>query len=193
MAFPTPKRPCGYKIGSGDALVQVEAFVDIECPFSKKAWPTLLDVANHYSETEVSLTVYPYILCDHRQSWDITKAAVLLAQGDPMRFWQFFGYLYMRQDEYANQAFDKKARVDLYDLLAAYAADFADQTDKSAFLQQLNSDAVENQAKMPIRYGITRGVWSTPTFFINGAESTDLSSSSTIADWQQRLDNLLSA
>jgi hypothetical protein len=42
MAPPIPKKPIGYRKGHCDALVQVEVFVDIEGPFSKKAWPTII-------------------------------------------------------------------------------------------------------------------------------------------------------
>jgi hypothetical protein len=34
-------------------------------------------------------------------------------------------------------------------------------------------------------------VWSTPTFFINGAEVTQLGSSSTLEDWNKILEPLL--
>ncbi|NJL86918.1 MAG: hypothetical protein HC886_14655 [Leptolyngbyaceae cyanobacterium SM1_1_3] len=41
MSIPIPPRPNGYRIGLGNALIQTEVFVDIECPFSKRAWETL--------------------------------------------------------------------------------------------------------------------------------------------------------
>lgn len=192
MAIPIPKRPVGYRLGAGDALIQIEAFVDVECPFSKKAWPTLLDIANTYSPEEVSITIYPVVLADHRQSWDVTKTAVLLANGDALQFWNFLSYLYQRQEKYVNTAFDHQTRQNLYDLLAHFAADFADETDAKGFIKTIQSDELSSQAKHPIRYAITRGVWSTPTFFINGAEAPDLSSASTIAVWQSTLDDLLS-
>jgi protein-disulfide isomerase len=73
MAIPIPKRPSGYRRGQCDAPVQVEAFLDVECPFSKKAWLTLLSVAKNYGDDQVGITVYPVVLADHRQSWDVTK------------------------------------------------------------------------------------------------------------------------
>jgi hypothetical protein len=47
----------------------------------------------------------------------------------------------------------------------------------------LDSEEVEQAAKIPLRLAAMRGVWSTPTFFINGAEVPQLSSSSTLEDW----------
>lgn len=191
MPIPVPTRPCGYRLGSGNAPIQVEAFVDIECPFSKKAWPTLLDVVNHYPDTQVSVTVYPMFLSDHRQSWDVAKAAIVMADDDPVEFWRCFSYLYQHQSEFSKEAFNDQSRQDLYQLLADYATDFMENCDRNQFLQQLNQDKIASRAKEPFRYAIQRGVWSTPTFFINGAEVSNLSSSSTIADWQHQIEKLL--
>ncbi|WP_196358096.1 thioredoxin domain-containing protein [Nodosilinea nodulosa] len=83
--MPIPSRPSGFRLGSGDAPVQIEVFVDLECPFSKKAWPTVLAIANHYEGNGVGITAHPIVLCDHRQSWDLTKAVVAIAADDPLR------------------------------------------------------------------------------------------------------------
>lgn len=191
MTIPIPKRPSGYRRGPADAPVQVEAFVDVECPFSKKAWSTLCAVAEAYCGDRVSITVHPIVLADHRQSWDATKAAVLMASGDSAKFWDCLSYLYDHQEKYSDDAFNQQTHVDLYHLLARLAADYADWTDGTTFIQQLRSEAIEQETKVPIRFGISRGVWSTPTFFINGSEASQLSSSSTLSDWKAVLDPLL--
>jgi len=191
MAIPIPTRPSGYQRGQSDALVQVEVFLDIECPFSKKAWSTLVAIADAYVDREVRFTLHPVVLANHRQSWDVTKAAVILAAGDPVRFWDVFNYLYERQDQYAEAALLQQTHVDLYNLLARFAAEYSDWKDGKEFIQQLTSDRVEQETKVPIRHAISRGVWSTPTFFVNGSEASQLSSSSSFADWKSVLDPLL--
>jgi protein-disulfide isomerase len=190
MAIPIPQRTAGYRLGSAEAPVQVEAFVDVECPFSKKAWPTLLAIANSYSELEVGITAHAIVLCDHRQSWDITKAAVFVAEDDPVRFWQFLSLVYKRQEDYAGDRFDQRTRLDLYHLLGEFVAEF-DSIEQTNLMTALRSDRVEKATKASIRYAISRGIWSTPTFLVNGAEATDLSSASTIADWRSMLELLL--
>lgn len=188
MAIPIPKRPSGYRHGQCNAPVQVEAFIDLECPFSKKAWSTMLSVTKNYSDDQVSFTVHPLVLADHRQSWDVTKAAVILAAGDSNKFWNVLTFLYERQEKYSKDTFAQQTHVDLYNLLVRFAAEYAGWTDRTAFIQQLKSDEVEQKAKVSIRFGISRGIWSTPTFFINGSEATQLSSSSTLNNWKRVLD-----
>ncbi|WP_155523567.1 DsbA family protein [Nodosilinea nodulosa] len=48
-----------------------------------------------------------------------------------------------------------------------------------------------SRAKASVRYAIARGVWSTPTVFINGSPVPKLESGSTIGDWQAVIDPLL--
>jgi protein-disulfide isomerase len=191
MDTPIPKRPSGYRQGRCDAPLQVEAFVDLECPFSKKAWPTLLRLTQVYSHEQVSITVYPIVLADHRQSWDVTKAAVTLSQGNPSSFWEIATCLYNRQKEYFIEAFDQKTRDDLYEFLANFASEFDARLDQDNFIRLLKSQQAEQEAKIPIRYAISRGVWSAPTFFINGSQVSQLSSSSQLSDWREVIEPLM--
>jgi protein-disulfide isomerase len=188
MPIPIPTRPPGYAIGKAGAPLQIEMFLDIQCPFSKKAWPTMLEVAKHYGEF-LHLTLYPMTLPNHRQSWDATKAAVAFADDNPEKFIQFFSDLYDRQAQLSNDAFRDKTHRDLYELLSQFAVDCGDW-EAEQFKQKLQSEAVYNATKVPLRIAFTRSVWSTPTFFINGAEAMQLSSSSTVQDWQKILDEL---
>lgn len=199
--MPVPPRPSGFRLGSGDAPLQVEVFVDLECPFSKKAWPTVLALANRYegdsgtnrSGNRVGITAHSIVLCDHRQSWDLTKAVVAIAADDPLRAWQFISHLYQHQADYALDAFDHKTRHDLRKLIAELAAKFDPAWENSGLAEQISDEegAVASRAKASVRYAISRGVWSTPTVFINGSPVPGLESSSTLSDWQAVLDPML--
>ncbi|NJN03232.1 MAG: thioredoxin domain-containing protein [Leptolyngbyaceae cyanobacterium RM1_1_2] len=190
MSIPIPPRPNGYRIGLGNALIQTEVFVDIECPFSKRAWETLQKVVAGWGE-QVAFTAVPTVLCDHRQSWDLTKAATLVADGEPERFWRFFSYLYERQSSFSAEAFKQKSQLDLHNLISEFIEDFSELPDRAYLLKKLASEQLEKQAKHSVRYAIARGIWSTPTFLINGAKADSLDSSATVSDWQTLLDSLL--
>lgn len=190
MAIPIPRRPSGYASGKADAPIQIEAFIDLQCPYSKKAWPTLLAVATKYGQERVRLIIQPIVLAEHHQSWDVTKAAVAVAAGDASRFLDFTEYLYAHQEEYTNAQFRDRTQKDLYALLARFAAEYAGEIDTEAFFERLESAEVEQTAKIPLHLAATRGVWSTPTFFINGVEVPQLSSSSTLEDWKAVLEPL---
>lgn len=191
MAIPIPQRPSGYRLGKSDASITIEMFFDLECPFSKKGWKTILQVVKSYSFDQVCLILQPMTLSNHRQSWDATKAAIAVAGNSTELFINFVSYLFDRQTEFANDAFKDKTQTDLHRLLASYAADATDWSDTDKFIRQLNSKEIYEQARIPARFAAVRGVWSTPTFFINGIEATELSSQSSLEDWQAVVSSLL--
>ena len=191
MPIPIPKRPSGYVRGASSALLQVEAFIDIQCPYSKKAWPTMLAVSDHYGPEKVQLRVQMLSMANHRQSWDVTKAIFAVAGADSELFFPLATFLYQRQEQFFNGEFKQRTQVDLYDLIVKLLTEYGYKADPAEFIKRIESDEVFAAAKVPSRIAFSRGVWSTPTFFINGAEATTLGSSSTLEDWNNILDPLL--
>ena len=191
MPIPIPKRPSGYVRNASSALLQIEAFIDIQCPYSKKAWPTILVVSDHYGPEKVQLRAQLLSMANHRQSWDVTKAIFAVAGADSELFFPLATFLYQRQEQFFNGPFKQRTQVDLYDLIVSLLTEYGYQTDRAVFIKRIESDEVFAAAKVPSRVAFSRGVWSTPTFFINGAEATTLGSSSTPEDWNKVLDPLL--
>ncbi|MEL6911939.1 MAG: thioredoxin domain-containing protein [Cyanobacteria bacterium J06598_4] len=191
MPIPIPSRPSGYRLGQSDAPVQIEMFFDLECPFSKKGWQNIMQVVSAYSPDQISLVLQPMTLGNHRQSWDATKAAIAVAGDDADKFVSFVNFILDRQTEFANEASKDTTQTEWQQTLADYALDSTEMSDKAEFLQLLNSKEVYAKARIPARFATIRGVWSTPTFFINGAEASNLSSKSSLADWQSQIDSLL--
>lgn len=192
MPVPIPKKPSGYRLGDANASITVEMFFDIECPFSRKGWQTIMEVRRAYPSERICLVFQPMTLGNHRQSWDGTKAAIAVAGEDTNKFIDFVSYLFEHQSEFANEAFKDKTQTDWHHLLADYAIDATEWQDKNAFIELLNSQEIYDRARIPARFSIVRGVWSTPTFFINGAEASKLSSQSSLKDWQDTINSLLS-
>ena len=191
MPIPIPQRPSGYRLGNPAAPVQIEMFFDLECPFSKKGWQTMMQVRSAYADNRVYLILQPMVLSNHRQSWDGTLAAIAVAGGDSEKFVSFVSYLLDHQSEFANEAFDDRTRRDWHNLLADYAISATEWTDRDKFIELLNSKEIYSQGRIPARFAAVKGIWSTPTYFINGAEAGNLSSQSSLANWQEQIDSLL--
>ena len=190
MPIPIPQRPSGYHLGSSDAPVQIEIFFDLECPFSKKGWQTILKVADAYSSEQIYLILQPMTLSNHRQSWDATRAAIAIAGNNTSKFVDFVSYIFDLQEEFANEASKDTTQTQWQQTLAQYAVTATEWTDKDKFIELLNSKEIYNKARIPARFAATKGVWSTPTYFINGAEAS-LSSQSSLEDWQKQINSLL--
>ncbi|MGD1895872.1 MAG: DsbA family protein [Phormidesmis sp.] len=188
MAIPIPARPSGYRLGQADAPVVVEMFLDLECPFSKRVWGNVMSVVPAYSPEQVCWIFQLMTLGNHRQSWDATKAAIALSGENAKQFVAAASRIFEKQADFANEAWKDKTQTEFHQWLAE---NIAEATDKDKFLKELNSIEVYAAARIPARFATVRGVWSTPTFFINGAEATTLSSGSSLQDWQAVIDPLL--
>ena len=65
-------------------------------------------------------------------------------------------------------------------------------TSKVLLSEEINGKKYYEVARTPNRYAAVRGVWGTPTFFINNARQFDLNHASTVDDWKRVFDKLTS-
>ena len=190
MTIPIPHRPSGFLLGDPAAQITVDAFIDIQCPHSRMAWPTLLEVLEHYQDKPVSLKVHLITLSNHRQAWDMSLGLFALADGDANKFYDFATFIYERQEQFYNAPFLHKTHDELRQLVA----DFAEQhsgIDRVGFLERMSDNDIYIQARTPIRYAATRAVWATPTLFINNAGNVPVDHKSSLDEWRKVIDPLL--
>ena len=142
MPIPIPKRPSGYVKGAASASLQLEAFIDIQCPYSKKAWPTLLAVSDLHGPEKVQVRVQLLSMANHRQSWDVTKAIFAVAGTDSELFFPLATFLYQRQEQFWNNEFKQRTELDLYDLIVRLLTEYGYKTDRTEFIKRIESDEV---------------------------------------------------
>lgn len=191
MPIPIPRKPSGFHFGARHAHVQIEAFIDIQCPHSKRAWPSVMALKEHYRDGQIGFGVHLITLSNHRQAWDVSKGLFALAGDDAGVFFKFASYLYARQEEFHNGPFRDKTHQDLLNQIARYAHDFSG-FDRSRMAELIESNEIYTDARTPIRFASTKGVWATPTFFLNGSELVGkLSEDPTLEEWQALIEPLL--
>lgn len=190
MAIPIPHRSSGFTLGPADADVKVDAFIDLQCPHSKKVWPNLITLLEYYKDAAVSVTVHIITLSNHRQAWDVSLGVFALAKSDAKKAFDFITYLYLNQDQYYNGPFLNKTQNDLHNLIADFAVDF-DKVDRDLFLSDMKEHDVYINGRTPIRYAATKSVWATPTLFINNADDVPVNHESDLDAWREVVDPLL--
>ena len=99
-------------------------------------------------------------------------------------------FFYTRQERYFNGAFADRTHNDLKALVGDFGHEF-DGTSRERIAELMADNAVIATAKQPGRYAALRGVWSTPTIFINDSERGDLGSASALDNWRAIIDPLL--
>ena len=190
MAIPIPHRPSGFLLGDPAALVTLDAFIDIQCPHSRAAWPTLMALMTHYQGKPVSLRVHLITLSNHRQAWDVSLGLFALAEGEASKFYNFATFVYERQEQFYNGPFRHKTHEDLRQFIADLAQEHTD-IDREAFLKRVGDDDIYVEARTPIRYAATKAVWATPTFFVNNGDKVRVDHKSSLDDWKALIDPLL--
>lgn len=190
MAIPIPRRASGFTLGDPNASVTIDVFLDIQCPHSKKAWPTVCQLLDHYIDRPVSVTVHLITLSNHRQAWDMSLGLFAVSKGSARVFFDFVTYMYQRQGQFLNGEFEHKTHDDLRQLVADFAVDHA-SVDRHRFLQRMAEHDVYIDARTPIRFAATRAVWATPTFFINSADDVPVNFESSLEEWIDTIDKLL--
>lgn len=192
MNIPIPHRPSGFLLGDQSAEVIIDAFVDIQCPHSRVAWPTLMAVMEHYKDKPVGLKVHLITLSNHRQAWDVSLGLFALAEDNSGRFFDFASFVYERQDLFYNAPFLHKTHNDLRQFVADMAIEHAN-VDREAFLERMSDNDIYVNARTPIRYAATKSVWATPTFFVNNGSNVPVDHKSSLDDWIKLINSLLAS
>lgn len=191
MTIPIPHRASGFVMGAANANVTIDVFVDLQCPYSKQAWPTLMSLVEHYKNQSVSLRTHLITLSNHRQAWDMSLGLFAFAQGDVERFYSFASFMYQNQEQFYNAEFKHKTHNDLQQLVADLAQQHA-QINREVFLKRMADEDIYILARTPIRYAATRAVWATPTMFVNNGAKLPVNHRSPLEHWIALIDPLLS-
>ncbi len=145
----------GPSRGPQDAPVTIVEFSDYQCPFCKRAEPTVKQVLARYGD-QVRLVYRHYPLDFHDRAGPAAEAAACAdAQG---RFWEYHERLYSDAGALADEDLERVAGESGLDLALF----------KTCTAEHRYRGAVETD----LREGSAAGVDGTPAFFINGLPLT---------------------
>ncbi|CAH1802404.1 unnamed protein product [Owenia fusiformis] len=162
---------------SDSANVEVDFFIDLMCPDSKAAWPVLTTVAASYGSL-LRLNVHSFPLPYHRVTWLSNKGSFLQPGVPPSNTpkshttvnWFCFKWIakiFEVQEKFYNEPSFMKSDSEIIGELSQVAASLGVSADWVT--RSLHSDdTLENNARVAWKYGCSRGVAGTPTFFVNG-------------------------
>ncbi|MEN8160537.1 MAG: thioredoxin domain-containing protein [Myxococcota bacterium] len=148
----TPVEAIGPARGPADAPVTIVEFSDYQCPFCRRAEPTLEQVLERY-EGKIRF-VFRHFPLDriHPQARGASEAAACAdKQG---KFWEYHAALFAE-----NAQLDRPGLDALAEQLGL---------DTAAFASCLEDDATKQLVEKDLQAGTAAGVTGTPAFFING-------------------------
>ncbi len=168
----TPVEAVGPSRGPDDAPITIVEFSDYQCPFCRRAEPTVEEVLARY-EGKVRF-VYRHFPLDriHPQARGASEAAACADQQG--KFWEYHAAL-----------FEENAQLDRASL-DALAAELG--LDQAAFSSCLDEGQTKELVEKDLQAGAAAGVTGTPAFFINGIP---LRGAVPAADFQRIIDQEL--
>ncbi|KAK7087970.1 uncharacterized protein [Littorina saxatilis] len=192
--IPIPRKKLGFVYANGqpNASVHLDFYIDLICPDSKAALPTVLQVADHYGPDRLRLVTHLFPLPYHRAGFYAAKGAHvvdMLSKGKSTYAW--FNTLFTNIDSLANAATHQISDADVVQRLANLAEGLVSGS-SGQFAQLVDNSTVEQDTRVAWKYACTRGVAGTPTFMVN--DVTVLVSADplwTVDDWKNLIDPLL--
>jgi protein-disulfide isomerase len=141
----------GPSRGPADAKVTIVEFSDYQCPYCKRAEPTLDQLLKRYPE-QVRLVYRHFPLDGHPEARPAAEAAA--CAGDQGKFWEYHALVFQSSPQLGQEKLRElagKAKLDV----AAFDACLAAGTHK-------------NTVEGDLEAGREAGVDGTPAFFVNG-------------------------
>jgi protein-disulfide isomerase len=142
--------------GEKDAVVTLEEFGDFQCPPCARVAGDIDEMERHY-RPRVRIWFRNFPLAMHAHAAEAAYAAE--AAGRQGKFWEMHDVLYREQDQWSKA-------TDVPALFNSYAGLLGLDVDR--FRIDMKSPAVKDSVDADQRDGLTRGVTSTPTIFVNG-------------------------
>lgn len=156
VGFTAEGRP--YR-GNPDAPVVMEEYSDFQCPFCSRfvaqTFPSLND--NQIANGELLLVFYDFPLNIHPQAPAAANAARCAGEQGAVAYWEMHDMLFANLAQWGN------AQANSY--FAGYGEALG--LDMDAFNSCLEQNKYADAVQADYQHGLSRGVSSTPSFFIN--------------------------
>ncbi len=145
--------------GNPDAPVLIEEFSDYQCPFCSRFFtqtlPSIND--NQIANGEVLLVFYDFPLNIHPQAPLAANAARCAGEQSAVAYWEMHDMLFINPSEWGHNQANA--------VFASYAETL--DLDMEAFNSCLEENKYSQEIQADYDFGLSRGVNSTPSFFIN--------------------------
>ena len=142
--------------GSENGPVTLVEYSDLQCPACRAFAPLVRQLVDANADT-LRFVYRHFPLQQHQYAQDAAYAAE--AAGNQGKFFEYHDILFDRQDDWATGK-------DLEETFVAYAEEL--ELDVEQFTTDMSSDEVRNKVESDLSSGITAGVNSTPSFYLNG-------------------------
>lgn len=160
--------------------------MDFLCPDCAQAFPTLISLAEMY-DLSLKITIHPFPLPYHRNAFLASKAAHVVGESGSASYFSYAALLWQNLDELSGDRADNLNVTSVINRLGELASKWVAP---SEFLTAMQNPAFEAGARIAWKYACSRGIYGTPTYYLNGVYLS-ASPAWTRTHWRKVIDPLL--
>ncbi|KDP36880.1 hypothetical protein JCGZ_08171 [Jatropha curcas] len=172
--------------------ILIEAFYDPVCPDSRDSWPPLKQ-ALHFYGSRTSLVVHLLPLPYHDNAFVASRTLHIANELNTSSTFPLLERFYKHQERFYNAQTHNKSRATVVKEIVKFASAAVGNSYCSAIESGLNDRQTDLKTRVSFKYSASRGVFGTPTFFVNGFALPDAGSTVDYLGWRKIIDPLVKA
>ncbi|KAJ4702187.1 Thioredoxin superfamily protein [Melia azedarach] len=172
-----------------DTIV-VEAFFDPVCPDSRDAWPPLKQALEYYSP-HVSFVLHLLPLPYHDNAYATSRALHIVNIHNSSSTFCLLEQFFKHQEKFYNAHTQNLSRTSVVNEIVKFSAEAVGESYSSAIQSGFTDRKTDLLTRVSFKYSTSRGVYGTPTFFVNGFALPDAGSPLVYNGWRKVIDPLI--
>ena len=170
---PFPPTPDGFTIGSSNPILWIEAWIDLACSDSLASYPIIYQALQTYNintNPNLTFTIHLFPLPYHHNAFILAQGARIIADNalNQQDIWDYVNLTFTNQDKFLGPSTYNSTQYNVETNLSFIVSNALPAYNYTFFLDGLSNSNYNSEARVSWKYGCTRGVAGTPTYFANG-------------------------
>ncbi|CAH2067513.1 unnamed protein product [Thlaspi arvense] len=189
-----PARPDGFVYRPGhrsdpDAIL-IEAFFDPVCPDSRDSWPILKQALEHYG-SRVALTLHLLPLPYHDNAYAASRALHIVNTLHSNATFRLLEEFFEHQALFHNAQTQLLSKPEIVDKIVKLGTATLGNSYQHVLKSGFTDAKTDRATRLSFKYSASRGVYGTPTFYVNGFVLADAGSPLDSGGWRKIIDPLV--
>lgn len=189
-----PARPDGFVYPPGRRVdpdsILIEAFFDPVCPDSKDAWPPLKQVFQRYG-SRVSFLLHLLPLPYHDNAYLSSRALHIVNALNANATFSLLEGFFEHQALFYNAQTQLLSRPEVVEKIVKLGTGTLGNSYQHVLKSGFNNTISDRATRVSFKYSASRGVYGTPTFYVNGFVLPDAGSPLDFGGWRKVIDPLV--
>ncbi|CAN8234512.1 unnamed protein product [Cochlearia groenlandica] len=180
--------PPGRRVDPDSVLI--EAFFDPVCPDSRDAWPPLKKALEHYG-SRVTLLLHLLPLPYHDNAYVTSRALHIVNTFKANAIFTLLEGFFEHQAMFYNAQTKLLSRPEVVERIVELGTVVLGNSYRHVFKSGFNDTKSDRATRVSFKYSASRGVYGTPTFYVNGFVLPDADSPLDLGGWRKIIDPLV--